>query len=123
MCQDAYDSGRSDSSNPNIIGGEEDTASESACHWLYQRYHALPDASLRGGLDFVQRPGETVYVPSGWRHAVVNLELSVAVTHNFVNAHNVHAALAALRREEDELFSEEDVSRWERQLRKRGYYP
>ena len=30
----------------------------------------------------VQREGETVFVPEGFRHAVLNEELAVAVTHN-----------------------------------------
>jgi histone arginine demethylase JMJD6 len=36
-----------------------------------------------GAIEFVQRAGEVVYVPGGWFHAVINLELTTAVTHNF----------------------------------------
>ena len=39
-------------------------------------------------IDLVQVPGETVFVPAGWSHAVLNLELSVAVTHNFCSSVN-----------------------------------
>jgi histone arginine demethylase JMJD6 len=31
----------------------------------------------------MQRAGETVFVPRSWPHLVLNLELTVAVTHNY----------------------------------------
>lgn len=37
---------------------------------------------------FIQEEGEIVFVPSGWQHAVLNLESSVAITHNFVSRSN-----------------------------------
>eukprot|EP00941_MAST-03F_sp_MAST-3F-sp1_P003649 g3649.t1 len=41
--------------------------------------------------EFIQYPGETVYIPGGWWHAVLNLEDSVAITENYVNEQNFDA--------------------------------
>lgn len=38
--------------------------------------------------EFTQSPGETLYVPSGWWHGVLNLEAGVGVTHNFCDDFN-----------------------------------
>jgi len=52
-----------------------------------------------GMAECVQRPGDTIYVPAGWWHAVLNLDTAVAVTQNLLPPATLGAVWGPLGRE------------------------
>lgn len=48
-------------------------------------------------VEFVAKPGDVVFVPSGWWHCVLNLDHTVAVTQNYLAASNINRALVVFR--------------------------
>ncbi|PAV67343.1 hypothetical protein WR25_12081 [Diploscapter pachys] len=40
-------------------------------------------------VEFTQNPGEIVFVPTGWHHQVHNLDDSISINHNWMNAANI----------------------------------
>ena len=64
--------------------------------------HGDAAANLPGAVEFVQEAGELVYVPAGWTHAVLNLDATVAVTHNYATL--TPACVEATAKEEPEFF-------------------
>ena len=73
---------------------------------VYPKVRGLP-----GMVECIQRPGETIFVPHGWHHVVLNLEWTVAVTQNFISEATFPSAFAQLVRD-DPAFA----ARWHRLL-------
>ncbi|CAE7839945.1 jmjd6-b [Symbiodinium sp. CCMP2592] len=82
------------STPPELLRPEADAdfSEESASCWFLHwwksaRARAWPEQFRP--IEFLQQPGEVVFVPARWWHAVLNLEDSLAVTQNFCNEWNV----------------------------------
>jgi len=63
---------------------------KSAANWfgnIWPQYREILDQlpPKLQPMGCIQYPGEVIYVPSGWHHVVINLELSAALTHNYAH--------------------------------------
>eukprot|EP00993_Chasmostoma_nieuportense_P007608 NODE_879_length_1795_cov_21.205036_g823_i0.p1 GENE.NODE_879_length_1795_cov_21.205036_g823_i0~~NODE_879_length_1795_cov_21.205036_g823_i0.p1 ORF type:complete len:567 (-),score=154.21 NODE_879_length_1795_cov_21.205036_g823_i0:93-1760(-) len=67
---------------------DDDYASPKPLEWHLEEAPFLP-TQLRP-LECVQEPGEIIFIPSGWWHMVLNLNLTICCTQNYINRFNVH---------------------------------
>ncbi|KAG2520976.1 hypothetical protein JM16_006507 [Phytophthora kernoviae] len=84
--------------------GSEVSAPVSLMEWFvtfYKEVQKLP-AHLKP-LEGICREGETMFVPHGWWHTVLNIEESVAMTQNFVSSGNVKSVLQFLTEKPDQV--------------------
>mmetsp|Transcript_7612 Transcript_7612/g.25906 ORF Transcript_7612/g.25906 Transcript_7612/m.25906 type:complete len:461 (-) Transcript_7612:115-1497(-) len=56
--------------------------------------HAAVLAARRSALHAVQRPGQAMFVPAGWYHAVRNATDCVSINHNWCNAADIQGVAA-----------------------------
>jgi hypothetical protein len=85
------------------------TAPLSIAEWLTDFWQPClrQHGKARGGDDTllvdVCGPGETIYVPAGWKHLVINLDESVAFTQNFVTPAELPALLDFMKNTPDQI--------------------
>mmetsp|Transcript_8350 Transcript_8350/g.17336 ORF Transcript_8350/g.17336 Transcript_8350/m.17336 type:complete len:271 (+) Transcript_8350:3-815(+) len=69
--------------------GEESAACWFLLWWREVRAQTRQWPAKYQPIEFVQRAGEVVFVPARWWHTVLNLEDTIAVTHNFCSSWNL----------------------------------
>jgi hypothetical protein len=62
----------------------------------YPKMVASGAAHALGAIEVVQEAGDTIYVPMGWWHTVLNLDFTIAITANFLQPSNIHHLLPCL---------------------------
>ena len=74
----------------NLVGVEDGKPRMSSSVWFKNIFPSCMSPEFPSSWSptvVVQSPGQTVFVPNGWYHVVLNLEPSVAVTHNYASEH------------------------------------
>ncbi|KAK3235289.1 hypothetical protein CYMTET_54500 [Cymbomonas tetramitiformis] len=79
----------------DLEDGDMGVQTPNSLTWFLEVYPNIPPHERP--IECVQRPGETIFVPSGWWHCVLNLSLTVAVTQNFVSQANMMSVCRDMR--------------------------
>jgi len=71
-----------------------------ASSWFADAFPRTTELGWRhaGPIHGVQGPGDVIFVPCGWWHAVLNLDTTTAITQNYVSEDNFAAAWPWVRR-------------------------
>jgi len=70
--------------------------------------YKMHDSEKLKCFDVIQEAGEIIFVPSGWHHQVWNLEDTISINHNWINACNITNVWCALKKELRSVMKEVD---------------
>lgn len=83
-----------------MLGAVEEYQKTPPTYWFLDVYPELKkNAQALGMVEYIQRPGETIFVPPGWWHIVLNLDVTVAFTMNHMLPLMLPRALQSFDRE------------------------
>lgn len=71
--------------------------------WPFHRQALKNKEILKRPLECILNPGELIFVPHNWWHMVINLDESIALTHNYVSSSNLVDCLYFLKFKTDQV--------------------
>ena len=88
----------------NSVKDDEQYIQYSAIEYFDQLLDRIKASeNIKEFMTCIQKPGETVFVPGGWWHAVLNLDDTMAVTQNFVNNNNLDRVWRSIRKDNGKI--------------------
>ena len=104
-----------DVSHARVGFHEHGSAKMEAVEWFLRFTGTEAAEGVDGCIEILQRAGETVFVPAGWLHIVVNLTTTLSITHNYASPHSGKAGIQAIW-EEIATIEPEFARRWFQKL-------
>eukprot|EP00946_MAST-07B_sp_MAST-7B-sp1_P003208 g3208.t1 len=107
----------------SLVGFYEHGPSKmEAVEWFMRFARAEAAQGVPGCIEILQQAGETVFVPAGWLHIVVNLTTTLSITHNYASPHSGKDGIQAIW--EEIATTEPDFARrWFSALARGGTLP